>query len=72
MDIWGKVLVVCGASVKTYLRKGIKCNSEEEGEKSEKQKRSEEEEEAFHGGADMPCSSWRTHPRAEKSHKKDQ
>lgn len=25
----------------------------------------------FHGGTDMPCSSWRTHPRAEENHKKE-
>lgn len=71
---------VCDTSVKTYLGKGRKCQTEEEEknpktnskrkkewETEEETPRSEKEEkEMFHGGADISCNLWQTHAGAEK------
>lgn len=55
------------APVKTCLRKGRKCQMEGGGGNEVRYKRrtARSEEEMLHDGADIPCSPWGTHTRAD-------
>lgn len=60
--------------MKAYLRKGIKCNTGRGGRGKEREigeGTPRPEEEVLHGGADMVCSSWRTHAGAAENHEEE-